>query len=164
MKRKNVFSAVLIILTAISVTFILTIERENGNYEVLRVADGDSFTLLRNNTKLEIRLYGIDCPERKQPFHKKAERLTSSVLQKGEIRFTEVDLDRYGRMVAWVYVDSLNLNEELVRHGLAWHYKHHSHDANLARLEDSARTAKAGLWSDPRPISPWEFRKRKGGN
>ncbi len=161
MKQKNLLFTVLLILLAVFVTFFLTIERENREYEVLRVADGDSFTLSQDNSELEIRLYGIDCPERKQPFHKRAETFTRKVLDRGEIRFTEIDRDRYGRIVAWVFVDSLNLNKELVRHGLAWHYKRHSSDNTLARLEDSARTAKAGLWSDPNPIPPWEFRRQR---
>ncbi len=148
------------LLIAAVISFLPRVDRDSGNYKVLRIADGDSFTLTRNNEELEIRLYGIDCPEQKQPLYRKAERFTSTMLQRGEIRLVEVDKDRYGRRVAWVYIDSVCLNEELVRHGLAWHYKYHSSDTSLARLEDSARTVKAGIWSDPHAIPPWMFRRK----
>ena len=161
MKRKNALFTLFLILIAVFAALTFKGGKDSGNYKVSRVADGDSFSLMEHRTELIIRLYGIDCPERKQPFNKKAERFTRALLEKGKIRLTKVDFDRYGRTVAWVFVDSLNLNEELVRHGLAWHYKHHSNDSNLARLEDSARAVKAGLWSDPHPVPPWEFRKRK---
>lgn len=162
MKRKNALFTLLLILIAVFAALTFEIGKDSGNYRVSQVADGDSFSLMKNRTEVRIRLYGIDCPERKQPFNREAEKFTRAMLQRGKIRFTKVDLDRYGRTVAWVFVGSLNLNEELVRHGLAWHYKHHSNDRNLARLEDSARAVKAGLWSDPHPVPPWEFRKRKG--
>jgi endonuclease YncB( thermonuclease family) len=72
-----------------------------------------------------------------------------------------VTKDRYGRTVAWVYVNGKNLCEELVRNGMAWHYKKYSSDQNLADFETQARIGKAGLWSDPHAIPPWEFRKIK---
>jgi len=160
MKQKNLLLTLLFVLIAALITVILRLDTQSGGYEVSRVADGDSFTLTQEREEVEIRLFGIDCPERKQPFSRKAEQFTESKLRQGEIRFTEVDRDRYGRAVAWVYVDSLCLNEELLRNGLAWHYKRYSDDANLARLEDSARTAKTGLWIDPNPVPPWNYRKR----
>ncbi|MCW8796583.1 MAG: thermonuclease family protein, partial [Chlorobium sp.] len=110
MKQKNLLLALLLLLTAVLITVFLRLDTQSGGYEVLRVADGDSFTLTKEREEVEIRLFGIDCPERKQPFYRKAERFTKKVLREGEIRFTAVDRDRYGRVVAWVYVDSLCLN------------------------------------------------------
>lgn len=161
MKHKSTLYPILLFLIAAFTAFVLIVDRESEGYEVLRVADGDSFSLIKGGKELEIRLYGIDCPERTQPFHNKAKKFTGKMLQSGEIRIKAVDRDRYGRTVAWVYVDSLSVNEALVRHGLAWHYKHHSADENLARLEEDARVRHVGLWSDPNSIPPWQFRKRE---
>ena len=161
MNRKNALFTLLLILIAVFAAQFFNIGKDSEEYRVMSVADGDSFSLMKNRTEVKVRLYGIDCPERKQPFNKKAGKFTRTMLQKGKIELTKVDLDRYGRTVAWVFVDSLNLNEELVRRGLAWHYKHHSKDTSLARLEKNARLNKTGLWSDPHPIAPWEFRKQK---
>ena len=161
MKRKTILLPTLLFLIAAIGILILTLDRDTKSYKVLKIADGDSFTLIKENRELEIRLYGIDCPERTQPFHAKAKKFTGNMLQSGEIRIEVVDRDRYGRTVAWVYVDSLSVNEALVRHGLAWHYKHYSRDRNLAQLEDDAKARNIGLWSDPTSTPPWQFRKRK---
>lgn len=48
---------------------------------------------------------------------------------------------------------------ELVRAGLAWHYKHDSDDVDLAAAEVSARTDELGLWSDSRHVAPWDWQK-----
>jgi hypothetical protein len=71
------------------------------------------------------------------------------------------DQDRYGRIVAWIYLDLRCLNEELIRSGLAWHYKKYSSDKNLANTEIAARQIKVGLWKDKNPVPPWEFRRGK---
>ena len=47
---------------------------------------------------------------------------------------------------------------ELVKAGLAWHFKRYSTDPVLAQAEIEARNAKAGLWADPQAIAPWEWR------
>ena len=72
--------------------------------------------------------------------------------------------DRYGRLVAPVILpDGRDLSVELVKAGLAWHYKKYSDDEELARLEVEARKASRGLWSEPEPVPPWEWRKVEGG-
>lgn len=71
--------------------------------------------------------------------------------------------DRYGRIVAWVHVGGRCLNEEILRAGYAWHFKRFSRDRHLAELELQARAARSGLWGDPAPVAPWEFRKARSG-
>ncbi|MFH2057952.1 MAG: thermonuclease family protein [Pseudomonadota bacterium] len=57
-------------------------------------------------------------------------------------------IDRYGRTVAHVKLpNGLALNEELLRAGLAWHYKQYSSNNSLAKLESEARAASLGVWS-----------------
>jgi micrococcal nuclease len=75
------------------------------------------------------------------------------------------DKDRYGRTVADVILpDGRNLNHKLVKAGYAWWFRKYApHDRELERLEKEARDAKRGLWSDPRAIPPWEFRKQRKG-
>jgi endonuclease YncB( thermonuclease family) len=128
--------------------------------EVVGIADGDSITVLRNKTPVKIRLYGIDCPERRQAFGKKAKQFTSKMVFRKQVKIKPVDRDRYGRTVAWVYVNGKNLCEELVRNGLAWHYKKYSSDQSLADLKTQARKGRVGLWADPHAVPPWEFRRR----
>ena len=49
----------------------------------------------------------------------------------------------------------------MIEGGWALHNKDYSNDAILAQAEANARKAKAGLWSDPRPVAPWDFQKRE---
>lgn len=129
--------------------------------EVVGIADGDTITVLRDKTPVKIRLYGIDCPEKGgQAFGNKAKQFTSKMVFRKQVEIKPVDKDRYGRTVAWVYVDGKNLCEELVRNGLAWHYKKYSSDQSLSDLETQARKGRVGLWRDPHALAPWEYRRK----
>ncbi|ACD90440.1 nuclease (SNase domain protein) [Chlorobium limicola DSM 245] len=128
--------------------------------KVVRIADGDTITILHaDNTQERIRLYGIDCPEKSQSFGNSARKFTGSLVFGKQASIRSMDRDKYGRTVAWVYVGEKNVNEELVRAGYAWHYRQHSNDAGLRRLEHEARKAKRGLWSESNPVPPWEYRQ-----
>ncbi len=161
MKNKLLFAAALLVLAASARELFLHMEKPaRAEYSVLSVADGDSFTLAKDGKKEVVRLFGIDSPELAQPFANNAREFTRMALMKGTIRLEPVEKDRYGRTVAWVYIDSLCLNRLLVGKGLAWHYTRYSGDSTLASLERSARAHKIGLWSLPDPVPPWTFRHR----
>ncbi len=132
----------------------------------VKIVDGDTFDLLvetpEGKRTVRIRLDGIDCPERGQDFGTVAKDGLGSLLMDKSLRFTPLDTDRYGRVVGDVHTTSGTwVNEALVREGLAWHYVAYSSSARLAAAEKEARAAKAGLWSAPRPVAPWEWRKEK---
>lgn len=129
--------------------------------KVVGVADGDTITVLHDGKGERIRLYGIDCPEKRQAFGKRAKQFTSKMVYGKNVEVRPVTTDRYGRTIAWVYVDGTCLNEELLRAGLAWHYKRYSSERHLAALESEAKLRRAGLWSDPYAIPPWDFRRGK---
>jgi len=90
---------------------------------------------------VRILLEGIDCPESGQDFGAKAKVFTSGLVFGKDVEVKEYNLDRYGRTVARVYVDSKDLSLELVQAGLAWHFKKYSSDVVLAEAEEQARTA-----------------------
>lgn len=68
-------------------------------------------------------------------------------------------LDRYGRPIADVTLDGLDVNAEQVKRCMAWVYLQYSQDAKLIALEREARAAKLGLWEQPDPIAPWQWRQ-----
>jgi micrococcal nuclease len=129
--------------------------------KVVGVSDGDTITVMHLGKGERIRLYGIDCPEKRQAFGKRAKQFTSDMVFGKNVEVRPVTTDRYGRTIAWVYVNGTSLNEELLRAGLAWHYKRYSTERHLAELEDGARAARTGLWSDPHAVPPWDFRRGK---
>jgi micrococcal nuclease len=130
---------------------------EPASYRVGRIVDGDTIELANRAT---VRLIGVDAPETVKPEHPVepwgpeassfAKRFTSG----GTVRleFDRQRLDRYGRFLAYVWVDGLLLNEELVRAGLAHYEPQFSYSPAMKRrfraAQDEARAARRGIWSD----------------
>jgi len=140
------------------------IKAESWTGKVVSVADGDTITALNNGKSERIRLYGIDTPEKRQAFGKKAKQFTSSMVFGKTIEVKIKDIDRYGRTVALVYVDGESLNEALIKAGYAWVYQRYCKESfckDWLSLEGAARYGKIGLWSEPDPIAPWDFRYKK---
>lgn len=115
--------------------------------------------MLVNNEQIKIRLHGIDCPEKSQDFGNVAKEFLSTLVFGKTVSVKKLDTDRYGRTIGMVLIDSVNVNEELLKAGLAWHYKYYDKSLLWAKLEETARKEKKGLWSMPNPIPPWDFRK-----
>src|SRR2546425_6717743 len=124
---------------------------------VVGISDGDTIKVLHNGKAEKIRLNGIDCPEKGQPYGNKAKRFTSDLAFGKEVTIQDHGLDRYSRTVGDVILpDGRILNRELVAAGLAWWYRKYApHNTTLQRLEEEARIAKRGLWADPAPLPPW---------
>ena len=132
--------------------------------KVVGISDGDTITVLHNNTGEKVRLYGIDTPEKRQDFGNKAKQFTSNMVFGKTVEVESVTKDRYGRTVGLVYINGQCLNEELVRAGFAWVYIQYCKKnicADWRHLEAAAKANKAGLWSRSNPIPPWEFRHSK---
>lgn len=139
--------------------------------EVIALADGDTFTILRTlpdgrKAQVEIRPHKVDCPESYQAYGNRAKDFTADLIFRKVVRVTRAQKsDSHDRMVARVELpDGRVLNDELVRAGFAWVDPRYARgDKALYRLEDEARRAKRGLWADldtaKPPIPPWEFRK-----
>ncbi len=130
---------------------------------VIAVSDGDTFVLRSpDGENLRVRVAEIDCPELHQEFGQKARSYTASLVLERRVSIRPIDRDRYDRIVARVRLpDGRDLSEALVKAGLAWWYRAHSKDETLHRLEEEARAAKRGLWSDHDPVPPWIYRRTR---
>ncbi len=130
--------------------------------KVVGVKDGDTFVVLHEQRQITVRLEHIDAPEKNQPFGNKAKQFASDFcFGKTVVVIGNGKKDRNGRWIGEIFYNNQNLNKELVRNGLAWHYKRYSKSANYADLEIAARKKKVGLWRDKDPVAPWEWRKSK---
>ena len=129
---------------------------------VVAVTDGDTISVLHNGKAERIRLNGIDCPEKAQPYGHKAKEAASALVFGKDVTLQTHGADKYGRTIGDVILpDGRNVNQELVREGMCWWYRKFAPgDATLERLETEAREAKRGLWADPHPVPPWEWRHR----
>jgi endonuclease YncB( thermonuclease family) len=126
------------------------------------VSDGDTIKVMLYGKAQTIRLFGIDCPEKKQAFGTRAKQYTSSLVFGKAVTIYSKGSDRYGRVLGWVFVGGRCINADLVSSGLAWWYRQYSpNEAKLAQLEATSRAAKLGLWADAAPVPPWEYRHPK---
>jgi endonuclease YncB( thermonuclease family) len=130
---------------------------------VVAISDGDTIKVMHDGGAERVRLYGIDCPEKAQPWGTRARQFTGDLVFGRTVTVRVRDVDRYGRTVGEVILpDGQSLNRELVRAGLAWWYRQFAkHDRELGPLEAEARRAQRGLWSDPLPVPPWEWRRER---
>ena len=135
---------------------------------VVRVSGGDTIVVLgTGNAQHIIRLQGIDAPERGQAYGTKSkEHLSESVA--GKFVVVEYDKrDRYERILGKVLLSGEDMNLEQIKAGLAWHHKKYeaeqttSDRVKYSDAEREARMEKRGLWHDPTPVPPWEYRQVK---
>jgi endonuclease YncB( thermonuclease family) len=143
--------------------FTLNVSAQTLRGKVVKVSDGDTITVLDSlHHQIKIRLYGIDCPEKKQDYGTVAKKFTADKCFSKVIHVEARGKDKYGRTVGVVVLpDKTELNLLLLQNGLAWHYKSFDKSKRYADAELYAQNRKAGLWASKNPVAPWEFRKEK---
>ncbi|MBK6742500.1 MAG: thermonuclease family protein [Hydrogenophilales bacterium] len=134
---------------------------------VVGVTDGDTVTLLAaGNVQEKIRLSGIDAPEKGQPYGEASKQALSGLVYGKDVVVDWAKRDRYGRIVGKVLVDGRDACLDQARAGLAWHFKRYENEqspedrVSYAAAEVASRAARVGLWADPAPMAPWDWRKR----
>jgi micrococcal nuclease len=132
-------------------------------WKVVAVYDGDTVTCIdENNQQQKIRLAEIDAPEAKQDFGQASRQALASMVFGKTVTVVDDGKDRYGRWIGHLYADGVDVNRQMVASGMAWHYSAYSNDQSLAALQAQAQAQKLGIWSQPNPVPPSEFRKSGG--
>jgi endonuclease YncB( thermonuclease family) len=128
---------------------------------VTGVLDGATLQTRRTGGEERIRLNGVDCPVLSQPFGRRAQEFTAGLALGKAVMVRIAGLDEKGQPLGEVFLaDGANLGHALLKAGLAWwHRKQAPDNDSLWKLEAEARNAKRGLWEDPDPVPPWEWRK-----
>jgi endonuclease YncB( thermonuclease family) len=128
---------------------------------VSSVLDGDTITLQPPHHFHAIRIAHIDAPEDGQPWAAKATEALRSLILGQEVKIRPLKHDCYSRLIAEVQSPSgTPVHLLMLGWGLAWHDAKHSRDQDAAFFQALARVHRIGLWSDPHPEPPWEFRRR----
>jgi len=138
--------------------------------KVIAVADGDTVTVIdADHNKHKIRLAGIDAPESRQPYGQRSRQSLSDLVSGQWVQVVYDKADRYGRLVGKVQVAGRDANLEQLRRGLAWHYKKYEAEQGeqdrqaYAAAQEQAQSARLGLWRDPGPQAPWDYRQLQRG-
>jgi len=163
MFHKAVFGTNLLILLACLTQACMAPAVYRGR--VTHVADGDSFelTMADSPSPIKVRLYGIDAPEKGQSHANAARSFARRLLEGHDVELQLIETDDFGRLVAWVRLaDGRLANHEILANGHAWWFRKYAPaDRELASLEAEAKGRKLGLWADPNPKPPWQFRYEK---
>lgn len=127
------------------------------------MADGDTLTVLVDRRQVKVRLTEIDAPEKKQPFGERSKQSLAEMTFGKNVRIVTYGTDRFRRTLGRVYVGQQDVSAEQVRRGMAWVFDRYVTDYTLYPIQDEAKAAKRGLWADPHPVPPWEWRAVKRG-
>ncbi len=126
---------------------------------VVTVHDGDTVTVATATGRIKVRLVGIDSPELGQKWASQARDFTASLVLNKTVVVETTGSDQYGRLLGDIRVDGVDVNEAIVRKGMAWRYDLGGADSQIVAAERAARAEHAGLWTDPSPIPPWQWRR-----
>ena len=128
---------------------------------VVGISDGDTVTVLTaRREQIRVRLHGIDAPESGQPFGTKSRQWLSDQVFGKTVELVRVDTDQYGRIVGRLRTGGKDVNVESVKAGMAWWYQRYARtDRKLEEAEREAKSARRGLWSEPNPTAPWDWRR-----
>jgi endonuclease YncB( thermonuclease family) len=132
---------------------------------VVAIADGDTLTARCGEPgeymQVKVRISAIDSPEKAQPFGQRSRQSLAELCHQQPARITERARDRYGRSVADVECQGRDVGQHQVATGMAWVYDRYAKGyAHLYPLQGTARAERRGLWADPAPVPPWEWRRK----
>ncbi len=143
---------------------------------VVKVSDGDTITVLdQDHRQTKIRLAGIDAPEKKQAFGERSKQNLSRLVFNKDVRVEWHKRDKYGRTIGKVWVapascsecaKTVDANLAQLSAGMAWWYRQYAKEQSVedqqhySKAESDAQNGRIGLWADPSPMPPWEWRHR----
>ena len=165
---------------ALLMLYACNVAGANITGRVVTVHTGDTLTVLdARNTQHKIRLTGIYAPQLRQAFGAESKQNLSGMVYRKQVTVEWDKRGRDGRILGKVLyrpdlcvtpacLDRTDANYQQIAVGLAWHYdKQNERDQSredrerYAAAEKNARAAKRGLWADPAPVPPWEWRRVK---
>ena len=172
-KQLTKLTKLILTISLFLILFPLTSYALSTNCTVTRVLDGDTFhcipdtvingAKLHKDGTISVRLRGVDAPEKRQPSGTDAQESLKELIGKKTVKLDIKDIDRYGRVAAYVFVNGMNVNLEQVKRGLAWAYTEYldrPYASEFYDAEKQARKQRLGLWKELNPTPPWEWRKK----
>lgn len=144
--------------------------------EVVSIMDGDTMKVKYDGKVSSVRFLLIDAPEMyhkqlgEQPFGKEAQKRNRELINNAKVVSLEFDTtgdkeDKYGRLLAYVYVDGKSVQEQLIKEGLVRvgyvYNKQAAHLDDYYKAQDEAKAANRGIWQYPGYVTNRGFVKSK---
>lgn len=154
----------ILLLAALAVTTVWSQDLVVGTQVTgvgVHALDGDSLRVRIGDANVEVRLWGIDAPERGQLAADEARQALATLTVDRPLRLQVVDIDRFQRPIVRVYMGTIEVNQRLILAGWAWWFRRFaSTEKSYGEAEQQARTARRGVWRDANPEPPWLYRDR----
>ncbi|MDL2242009.1 thermonuclease family protein [Bacteroidales bacterium OttesenSCG-928-L03] len=114
---------------------------------VVGISDGDTFTgLTDDNKQVKCRFFGIDAPEKKQAFGNLSKQTLSDLIFDEQVHIIIQSKDQWQRAIVWVFNSKgMDIASEMLKAGMAWHYKKYNNSEEYAELENWASKNRIGL-------------------
>ncbi|MFH1238117.1 MAG: thermonuclease family protein [archaeon] len=147
MNLKSLFLAILFLSSCIFYYQITEDTIAKTSTIVVRVIDGDTLELIGGQ---KIRLKGINTPEKLMSFSQEATELVRQLVENKSIEIESYGTDKYGRTLAYIFIDGKNINKEILGEGFAtlYYYEKDKYYDELKQAEEFARLNKKGLWKN----------------
>lgn len=129
-------------------------------YAVVGVTDGDTIQLLSSdNQQMTCRVHGIDAPERSQSFGQASKKSLSDLVYRQTVDVEIAGRPSYERQVCRIWLQGMDVGREQIVRGMAWMSRRYTQDPSYDTAESNAKAQQLGLWRDPAPIAPWDYRR-----
>lgn len=133
---------------------------EAETVQFAKCTDGDTAHFMINGEDKTVRFLAVDAPETVkpntpvQPYGKEASNHTCNLLKSADtirLEYEKEKTDKYGRVLAWIFVDEQLLQLDLIQNGyakVAYIYGDYKYTSQLEKAEKEAKKNKVGLWSE----------------
>jgi endonuclease YncB( thermonuclease family) len=150
------------------VTYTFGLERVAIHGRITGIVDGDTINMrILGKQQIQVHIAFLDAPEKGQAFGQRAKQAMSELVFGKDVKLRPHTIDRYGRLVARVLIDSQDMGLELLKQGLCWVYEKYVTEASpeiqtgYRATQVAAQSGRLGLWQDPDPVPPWDWRNEK---
>lgn len=159
MKRLFVLLALTLFCSTLSI-------KANTLYgRVVEVQDGKTMTVENTGRRVRVALKLAEPPDSAQPFADVARLHLSGLVLGRQVSVSYTGLGADALLLGRVFCDNRDVGLQMIRDGVAWYdptYEGELNDAErrvYADSEQAARSEHRGIWQDPAPVAPWEWRK-----
>jgi endonuclease YncB( thermonuclease family) len=153
----------IIAISCIVIFWFSSVSAQAWTGKVVEIRGGDVLNIVHPEEGiLTITLYGINAPEEKQRYFKRAKKFLTEKVEGRVVNVREI-LTEQKILTAVIVCDGININEKVLQAGYAWVYEKYCDQdfcSDWLTYEKQARNKKSGLWQDENPIPPWEWREK----
>lgn len=128
---------------------------------IFSIMNGDTVFANCNGQQILVRLAEIDAPEKRQDVGLRSKQSLSEMCLHKNAEVIPRATNKFGGTIAYLNCSGIYAHREQIKRGMAWVYDGYATDESLYALQDKARSSHIGIWENPTPVPPWEWRKVK---